>query len=276
MFKRFYKKFKQKVSITYLREQVLLNAYGNSDTIVAQLDPRVLLVWYSIFGLLPWFIYDWSILLVLFIFMAIIAAITRIAPLIIFFFCVGIFSQTGYLVVSSLIFGGTKETMIPIIIITLKVALVSLASLIVFSGLEPDRLAIGFLWFHLPAQLVFGISFAYRILPVLLDEYQSISRSYRLRGNSPNVNARGGKVRYIFYYLKIMIMSFYPLMLNMAKRSRTISESLALRGYSRGLRNNKVRKMKLETLRLKKEDYLFIALSILAISLGFLFSAFFH
>lgn len=35
-----------KLSMDFLRNQVLKNAYGNDDTFIAKLDPRVLLVWY--------------------------------------------------------------------------------------------------------------------------------------------------------------------------------------------------------------------------------------
>ena len=48
-----------KLSIDFLRNQVLKNAYGNNDTFIAGLDPRMLLVWYLFFGLVPWFIDDW-------------------------------------------------------------------------------------------------------------------------------------------------------------------------------------------------------------------------
>ena len=44
-----------KVSIDFLRNQVLKNAYGNDDTPIAQLDPRVLIIWYLFFGIVPWF-----------------------------------------------------------------------------------------------------------------------------------------------------------------------------------------------------------------------------
>ena len=38
-----------KVSIDFLRNQVLKNAYGNNDTVIAALDPRILLLWYLFF-----------------------------------------------------------------------------------------------------------------------------------------------------------------------------------------------------------------------------------
>lgn len=47
-----------KFSIDFLRSQVLKNAYGNDDTVIAKLDPRVLLAWYLVVGLVPWFVSD--------------------------------------------------------------------------------------------------------------------------------------------------------------------------------------------------------------------------
>ena len=45
-----------KISMDFLRNQVLKNAYGNDDTVIAKLDPRILLVWYVFFALAPWFV----------------------------------------------------------------------------------------------------------------------------------------------------------------------------------------------------------------------------
>ena len=42
-----------KFSMDFLRNQVLKNAYGNNDTVIAQLDPRILLVWYRFLGWCP-------------------------------------------------------------------------------------------------------------------------------------------------------------------------------------------------------------------------------
>ena len=42
-----------KFSMDFLRGQVLKNAYGNSGTVIAALDPRILLAWYLFFGLVP-------------------------------------------------------------------------------------------------------------------------------------------------------------------------------------------------------------------------------
>ena len=178
-----------------------------------------------------------------------------------FLFCLGVFSQTGYLFIVALFFGGNTETIAPLLVMTLKVAVVSLASITVFSGLDPDRLANGLLWFGCPEQFSFSISFAYRILPVLMEEFQNILLSYRLRGNPPQNKTLIGKIRYLFYQIRMIIQSFYPLMLNTAKRSRTTVEALELKGYRYSVKNPEVRRMKLSMLKVTRSDILFIAVS---------------
>ena len=42
--KRLSESILDKFSIDFLRNQVLKNAYGNDDTVIARLDPRILLV----------------------------------------------------------------------------------------------------------------------------------------------------------------------------------------------------------------------------------------
>lgn len=262
-----------KFSMDYLRNQVLKNAYGNDDTVIAGLDPRVLLVWYLFFGLVPWFLNDLVILLGLFIFVALTTRAAKIAPLVLFLFCLGIFSQTGYLRIAALFFGGDASTVAPLLVMTLKVAVVSLASITVFSGLDPDRLANGMLWFGCPDQLSFSISFAYRILPVLMEEFQNILLSYRLRGNPPAKKTFPGKIRYLFYQIKLIIQAFYPLMLNTAKRSRTTVEALEIKGYRYALKNPTVKKMKLAMLKVTRNDGIFAAVSIVWTVLCVLVSA---
>lgn len=252
-----------KFSMDFLRNQVLKNAYGNDDTVIAGLDPRVLLIWYLFFGLVPWFINDVVLLLGLFLFVVLTTRAARIAPLVLFLFCVGVFTQTGYLLAMALFFGGDSSLVAPLLVMTLKVAVVSLASVTVFSGLDPDRLASGLLWFGCPDQLSFSISFAYRILPVLMEEFQNILLSYRLRGNPPKKQGLIGKIRYLGYQVKLIIQAFYPLMLNTAKRSRTTVEALELKGYRYALRNPEVKKMRLAMLKVTRNDGIFIVISVI-------------
>ena len=252
-----------KLSMDFLRNQVLKNAYGNDDTFIAKRDPRILLVWYVFFALAPWFVDDLPFLLGCFVLVAVTTVIAKVAPLVLVLFCLGVFSQTGYLFVVSLLFGGNAQTVVPLLVLTLKVASVSLASITVFSGLDPDRLSNGLMWFGCPEKLSFSISYAYRMLPMLMEEFQNVLLSYRLRGNAPEHDTLAGKVRYLIYQIQVIIHSFYPLMLNTAKRSRTTVEALEIKGYRYAAVNKEVKKMKLATLKITYDDLLFLAVSFL-------------
>lgn len=252
-----------KFSMDFLRNQVLKNAYGNNDTVIAARDPRVLLVWYLFFGLVPWFVQDTTFLLGCFVLVMITTLLARVAGLVLLLFAVGVFSQTGYLLIATWLFGGDASAVAPLLVLTLKVATISLASVTVFSGLDPDRLANGLMWFGCPEQLSFSISYAYRILPMLMEEFQNVLLSYRLRGNPPAHDTFTGKIRYLAYQVRIIMAAFYPLMLNTAKRSRTTVEALELRGYRYAAQNKTVRRIKLAGLHLSWDDGIFAAVSVL-------------
>ena len=259
-----------KLSMDFLRNQVLKNAYGNDDTFIAKLDPRVLLIWYLFFALVPWFVDRLPFLLGAFLLVAVTTVMARVAGLVLLLFVVGVFSQTGYLFVVSLLFGGNAETIVPLLILTLKVATVSLASVTVFSGLDPDRLSNGLMWFGCPERLSFSISYAYRILPMLMEEFQNVLLSYRLRGNAPDSSGFTGKVRYLIYQIRVIIHAFYPLMLNTAKRSRTTVEALEIKGYRNAAVSPEVKKLKLASLKVGYDDMLFVAVSFLWMALTIL------
>ena len=160
----------------------------------------------------------------------------------------------------------------PLLVLTLKVATVSLASVTVFSGLDPDKLSNGLMWYGCPERLSFSISYAYRMLPMLMEEFQNVLLSYRLRGNPPEHQNFPGKVRYLIYQVKIIMQSFYPLMLNTAKRSRTTVEALELRGYRYAAVNKEVKKLKLSSLKVGYNDLMFLAISLLFVAVSLLVS----
>ena len=264
-----------KFSMDFLRNQVLKNAYGNDDTVIAALDPRILIAWYLFFGLVPWFVNDLSFLLVSFLLVMATTIMAHVAGLVLFLFALGVFSQTGYLFLVTLLFGGDASAIAPLLVLTLKVATISLASVTVFSGLDADRLSNGLMWFGCPERLSFSISYAYRMLPMLMEEFQNVLLSYRLGGNPPAHDTFMGKVRYLVYQVKIVMESFYPLMLNTAKRSRTTVEALELRGYRYAAINKTVKKMKLATLKVTYNDLLFLAISFLCVAVSVLISTLF-
>ena len=261
-----------KLSMDFLRNQVLKNAYGNDDTAIAALDPRILLAWYLFFGIVPWFVNDIPFLLGCFILVMATTIRARIAGLVLFLFALGVFSQTGYLLIVTLLFGGNASAIAPLLVLTLKVATISLASVTVFSGLDPDRLSNGLMWYGCPERLSFSISYAYRMLPMLMEEFQNVLLSYRLRGNPPSSDTFIGKIKYLIYQIKVIIHAFYPLMLNTAKRSRTTVEALEIKGYRYAAVSKEVRKMKLSSLKVTYNDQIFLAVSFLWVAVSILVS----
>ena len=261
-----------KLSMDFLRNQVLKNAYGNDDTAIAALDPRILLAWYLFFGIVPWFVNDIPFLLGCFILVMATTIMARIAGLVLFLFALGVFSQTGYLLIVTLLFGGNASAIAPLLVLTLKVATISLASVTVFSGLDPDRLSNGLMWYGCPERLSFSISYAYRMLPMLMEEFQNVLLSYRLRGNPPSSDTFIGKIKYLIYQIKVIIHAFYPLMLNTAKRSRTTVEALEIKGYRYAAVSKEVRKMNLSSLKVTYNDQIFLAVSFLWVAVSILVS----
>ena len=96
---------------------------------------------------------------------------------------------------------------------------------------------------------------------MLMEEFQNVLLSYRLRGNAPEGNGFSGKIRYLAYQVQVIIHSFYPLMLNTAKRSRTTVEALELKGYRYAAVNKEVKKIKLSFLKVTYNDMLFVAIT---------------
>lgn len=256
------RKLLDKLSVEQLKIELLHTAYGNGDTFIAKLDPRTLFIWYLFFGFAPWFIYDESILFSLFLLMLAMTINSKVSPLILFILGIGLMSQAGYLFVVSWFFGGNLETIVPLMTLTLKLAIISLASIVVFNSMDPEKLSDGFLSIGMPGHVSFAISYGYRMLPNLMEEYHQIFLSFRLRGKAPET--RGFLyIRSIIYFMRITVRSFYPLILSSAKRARTTVEALETKGYSEALSSQKVKKIKLKHLHFGWRDYCFLSFSIL-------------
>ena len=86
MMKKLSENIFDKLSMDFLRNQVLKNAYGNDDTVIAKLDPRILLVWYLFFGLVPWFSNNIIFLGGCFLLVAVTTILAKVAGLVLFLF----------------------------------------------------------------------------------------------------------------------------------------------------------------------------------------------
>ncbi|MCP3032850.1 energy-coupling factor transporter transmembrane protein EcfT [Halobacillus sp. A1] len=256
----FVERFKKSFNIEWVKLELLKTAYGKKETYMGQLDPRVIMIWYLIVSLLPWFTFNFVILIGLAIYTSVLALITRVSPLIIFLLAIGVIGELGYIFLVVFFMGGDFEAYASLITLTLKIIIMSIASIAAFASMDPEKLSDALLSFGVPAQFSFAVSYGYRMLPILMDEYQQIIQSFRLRGKAPE-KAGFLKWKLVYYYVVIVIKAFYPMMLNTAKRTRTTVEALEVRGFSYSLHSEEAKKQKLSHLKIKGKEYQFIASS---------------
>lgn len=249
-----------RISVERIKLELLGTAYGRSTTFIGRLDPRTLLLWYLFFAIVPWFIHNTTVLFGMFVFIVSMTALARVSYVILIILTLGLVGQVGWMFLFSMLFGGSLESILPLLTLTLKLSVISLASIAVFSSMDPEKLSDGLSALGVPEAFSFSLSYGYRILPTLLSEFHQILLSYRLRGRSPE---RPGMLyfRNIIYYLRILVLSFYPLMLNTAKRSRTTVEALETRGFTYGMNHPEVKKLRLSYLKVRAIDVYFIIFS---------------
>ncbi|WP_339274769.1 energy-coupling factor transporter transmembrane component T [Paenibacillus sp. FSL W8-0426] len=257
-----------KISIERIQLELMNTVYGSGHASLSRLDPRVMLIWYLFFAIAPWFIHNGTVLLGLFLLMVTTTILSRAAIFIIIILCLGLIGQVGWMFVISLFFGGSLESALPLLLLTLKLSIVSLASITVFSGMDPERIGDGLLALGMPAAFSFSMSYAYRILPVLFGEFRNIMLSYKLRGLAPPKHG-WFYWRSVVYYMKLLMFSFFPLMLATAKRSRTTVEALETRGFSYGMNNPASKRLKLAHLHIAPRDIAFLTGSALYVALLF-------
>lgn len=263
------KKLRDFISVEQLKVEVLNAAYGNTDTTIASLDPRTIFVWYFFYALFPWLTHSVPVLLGMFAMLVAMVYMAKVSYLLILLFVLGLIGQGSMLVGISFLFGGGFEAFLPIMVFELKLAVISLAGLIAFSTMEPQKLSDGLLKIGVPGQVSFAISYGYRMLPTLIEEYHHVFMSFRLRGKAPEKHGFL-YLNTIVYFVKIIVKSFYPLMLSSAKRARTTVESLESRGSLHSFGHPEVKKVKLQHLQFTFRDVLFMLFNIIYMMMLFM------
>jgi energy-coupling factor transport system permease protein len=254
------------LTIENIKLEIMRTAYGNPNSILASIDARVLIVWYLLFSVVPWFFYEVPILLGLFLLTAVFAYFCKVSTLIIGLLGIGFITQNITTTFVSLLFGGNFDVFFAMFIVSLKLTTLSLATICIFASMDPERLSDALIKLGMPAKFGFGISYGYRMLPILIDEYNSIFNSFRLRGQKPETKKFFG-LNYFVYYVKILMKSFYPMILNTAKRVRSTVEALETKGFTESMNNKKVKNLKLSYMKVCKRDYIFLFTATLAVVL---------
>lgn len=254
--------FWERISVEQVKIELMRTVFRHSGTPLSRFDPRMLVIWYTFFAVAPWFIHNKTVLLGLLLPVAALTWAAKASLLVLLVLVLGLATDTAYLMLVTLFFGGGVETAWALSTLTLKLTIIALAGIAVFGSMDPERLSDALYSLGLPASFSFGVSYGYRMLPILIGEYSNLLHSYRLRGREPA--GRGfRRLRRIAYRIRIAVKAFYPLMLNTAKRTRTTVEALEVKGFTYAAASPRVRKIRLSHLRFRSCDALFLLASVL-------------
>ncbi|MGW6003506.1 energy-coupling factor transporter transmembrane component T family protein [Oerskovia enterophila] len=258
----------ERLSLEWIKLELMRVAYATRGGFLARRDPRAVLFWYALCGLAPWFTYDLTVLAILFVIAAGTALAARIGPLLLGVFALGIAGQCLYLLALVWFLQGDATAIQGLAVITLKLGTVSLVSMAAFVSLDPEKLSDALLALHAPAMLGFGVSYGYRMLPLLIDEFHTIVDGHRLRGPRATRHGLLGW-RTARRVSLVVVESFYPLMLNTAKRTRTTVEALETKGFTTERRDDAGRRIRLAHLTFGAGDVALLATSLVVVVAAF-------
>lgn len=254
-----------KLNFENVQFELMQSIHGKKPSFLSRLDVRTLLLWSLIFSAVPWFLFDIAQLLAVFAFISAITFMSKVNKLVLSLFSLGIIGQTAGYAIMAYLWGGNVEAFSAVFVLTIKLAIVSLVNIAVFSSVVPEKLSDALSSLGAPTQFVFAVSYGYRIIPVILEEYYDIIFSFRLRSHPPSAK-RFKMLHFVIYILKIAVLAFYPLILNTAKRIRTTTEALEIKGFSHAMNNSEVKRLKLSYLRITVYDVFFLVVSILILT----------
>lgn len=252
------------LSVEWIKLELIRTAYATRGGLVARMDPRMVLGWYALLALAPWFTHNLTTLGALFVLASIFVVLARVGPLVLGLFVIGLVSEMAYLVVAALFFDGDLDTVLALTEVTLKLGVVSLASLAAFVSLDPEKLSDALLALRLPATVAFAVSYGYRMMPILVEEFSTVLESARLREPAP---ARGGLLgwRHLVHWAVLVVRAFYPIFLNTAKSVRTTVEALEARGFTAATIDPRAREIRLASLRVTGLDLAVVAATLAAV-----------
>ena len=262
------RKTRDVLSVDWVRLELLRTAYSTRGGLFSRMDPRMVLAWYLVMAIAPWLTHDVTVLAMLFALGAISVVLARVGPLVLGLFLFGLLGNVVGLFAASFLFGGNLDTLAALAELNLKLGAVSMASMAAFVSLDPEKLSDALLWFRAPELLAFGVSYGYRMLPILVDEYVTVFEGQRLR-HAPAERPGLLGWRVVWQWCVLAVTAFYPIMLNTAKNVRTTVEALETRGFTYGASNPVGRSLRLAYLRVTARDVAVVAATVLAVAGAF-------
>lgn len=262
------------LSVEWVKLELLRTAYATRGGLLSRLDPRVVLGWYLVFAVVPWLTHNIVTLAALFTVTAVTVLLSRVGPLVLGLFTFGLVMESVYLFAAAWMFDGDLRTIMSLLTLTLKLGTISLASMAAFVSLDPEKLSDALISLHAPPLLSFGVSYGYRMLPIMMDEFHTIIDGYRLRSAPPPSRGILGW-RSLLHLALMLVRSFYPMMLNTAKRTRTTVEALETRGFTFAGENALGREIRLAGLRVRPADIALLLTTAVLIAAAFVLGSHF-
>ncbi len=252
------------LSVQWIKLELIRTAYATRGGLFAAMDPRAVVIWYIGLALVPWFTHNVTVLAALFLLGVVAIALARVGPLILGLFVIGTGFEILYLSIAAWLFGGNLDTLVALAVLNLKLGVVALASMAAFVSLDPEKLSDALLAFRAPQMLAFGVSYGYRMLPILVEQFSDVFESYRLRVSPPD---RPGLFRWRsgVQVVQMAVLSFYPIFLNTARSVRTTVEALETRGFTRSTDAGSSRRLRIARLRITPRDVVVLVVTAVAI-----------
>jgi len=266
------RKTRDVLSVEWVRLELLRTAYSTRGGLLARMDPRMVLLWYALLGIAPWLTHNVTVLIGLFLLGVVSVIAARVGPLVLGLFVFGLTTDIIALFAASFLFGGDWDTLAALAVLNLKIGVMSMASMAAFISLDPEKLSDALLALRAPELLAFGVSYGYRMLPILVDEYITVLEGMRLRSAAPASRGLLGW-RTVLHWSVMAVTAFYPIMLNTAKNVRTTVEALETRGFTYAAHNPKGRILRLAHLRVRGFDFAVIGTTAALVVVAFLIGA---
>src|SRR5699024_12615239 len=108
---------------------------GKPNVYFSKIDPRLLIFWYLFISLLPWFTFNNTILISIIIYTTFLAVISRVSPLILTLLLIVIITELFTIFVVTVFFAGVSlEAVMPLLTLSMKICIISIASSSVFTS----------------------------------------------------------------------------------------------------------------------------------------------
>ncbi|WIM67830.1 energy-coupling factor transporter transmembrane component T [Corynebacterium breve] len=262
------RKHRDVLSVEWIKLELIRAAYATRGGLFSIMDPRMVLLWYLIMAFVPWFTHNITVLAILFLMGALSVFIARVGPLILGLFVFGMVMEAGYILFAAWFFGGDMNTVWAMVALSLKLGAVSMVSMAAFVSLDPEKLSDALLSLRAPELLAFAVSYGYRMLPILVEEFNTVFDNYRLRSAPPKKHGFLGW-RTVYHWGKMAVLSFYPIFLNTAMSVRTTVEALETRGFTYATVDRRGRDIRLSYLKITPLDIAVIVGTVLLVIVAF-------